>query len=54
VAAYRAAAELSTTPWFFAVFAKLEVSSALIGVGNQIDYKSPNIISFTLSILLMD
>ena len=28
VAAYRAAAELSTTPWFFAVFAKLEVSSA--------------------------
>jgi hypothetical protein len=27
VAAYRAAAELSTTPWFFAVFAKLEVSS---------------------------
>jgi hypothetical protein len=25
VAAYRAAAELSTTPWFFAVFAKLEV-----------------------------
>jgi hypothetical protein len=26
VAAYRAAAELSTTPWFFAVFAKLEVS----------------------------
>jgi hypothetical protein len=28
VAAYKAAAELSTTPWFFAVFAKLEVSSA--------------------------
>lgn len=28
VAAYRAAAELSCTPWFFAVFAKLEVSSA--------------------------
>ena len=28
VAAYQAAAELSTTPWFFAVFAKLEVSSA--------------------------
>ena len=28
VAAYCAAAELSTTPWFFAVFAKLEVSSA--------------------------
>jgi hypothetical protein len=27
VAAYRAAAELSTTPWFFAVFAKLEISS---------------------------
>jgi hypothetical protein len=27
VAAYRAAAELSTTAWFFAVFAKLEVSS---------------------------
>jgi hypothetical protein len=27
VAAYQAAAELSTTPWFFAVFAKLEVSS---------------------------
>ena len=27
VAAYKAAAELSTTPWFFAVFAKLEVSS---------------------------
>jgi hypothetical protein len=27
VAAYRAAAQLSTTPWFFAVFAKLEVSS---------------------------
>jgi hypothetical protein len=27
VAAYRAAAECSTTPWFFAVFAKLEVSS---------------------------
>jgi len=26
VAAYRAAAEMSTTPWFFAVFAKLEVS----------------------------
>ena len=26
VAAYRAAAELSTTPWFFAVFAKLEVN----------------------------
>jgi hypothetical protein len=25
VAAYRAAAELSTTPWFFAVFAKLQV-----------------------------
>ena len=25
-AAYRAAAELSTTPWFFAVFAKLEVN----------------------------
>ena len=28
VAAYRAAAELSTTPWFFAVFAKLQVDSA--------------------------
>jgi len=28
VAAYRAAAELSTTPWFFAVFAKLEVSTS--------------------------
>jgi hypothetical protein len=28
VAAYRAAAELSTTPWFFAVFAKLEVSDS--------------------------
>lgn len=27
-AAYRAAAELSTTPWFFAVFAKLEVSTS--------------------------
>jgi hypothetical protein len=27
VAAYRAAAELSTTPWFFAVFAKLEIDS---------------------------
>jgi hypothetical protein len=27
VAAYQAAANLSTTPWFFAVFAKLEVSS---------------------------
>jgi hypothetical protein len=27
VAAYQAAAELSRTPWFFAVFAKLEVSS---------------------------
>jgi hypothetical protein len=27
VAAYQAAAKLSTTPWFFAVFAKLEVSS---------------------------
>jgi hypothetical protein len=27
VAAYRAAAELSRTPWFFAVFAKLEISS---------------------------
>ena len=27
VAAYRAAAELSTTPWFFAVFAKLEINS---------------------------
>lgn len=27
VAAYQAAAELSTTPWFFAVFAKLEVDS---------------------------
>jgi hypothetical protein len=27
VAAYHAAAQLSTTPWFFAVFAKLEVSS---------------------------
>jgi hypothetical protein len=27
VAAYRAAATLSTTPWFFAVFAKLEVDS---------------------------
>ena len=26
VAAYRAAAELSTTPWFFAVFAKLETN----------------------------
>jgi hypothetical protein len=26
VAAYQAAAELSTTPWFFAVFAKLEVN----------------------------
>jgi hypothetical protein len=28
IAAYRAAARLSTTPWFFAVFAKLEVSSS--------------------------
>jgi hypothetical protein len=28
VSAYCAAAELSTTPWFFAVFAKLEVSSS--------------------------
>lgn len=28
VAAYRAAAELSTTPWFFAVFAKLKVDGA--------------------------
>ena len=28
VAAYRAAAELSSTPWFFAVFAKLRVDSA--------------------------
>jgi hypothetical protein len=28
VAAYRAAAELSTTPWFFAVFAKLETDPA--------------------------
>jgi hypothetical protein len=28
VAAYHAAAKLSTTPWFFAVFAKLEVSSS--------------------------
>ena len=28
VAAYRAAAELSRTPWFFAVFAKLEVSTS--------------------------
>ena len=28
VAAYHAAAKLSTTPWFFAVFAKLEVNSA--------------------------
>jgi hypothetical protein len=28
VAAYKAAAELSTTPWFFAVFAKLHVDSA--------------------------
>jgi hypothetical protein len=28
VAAYQAAAKLSTTPWFFAVFAKLEVSSS--------------------------
>ena len=27
VAAYKAAAELSTTPWFFAVFAKLEVAT---------------------------
>jgi hypothetical protein len=27
VAAYQAAAELSTTPWFFAVFAKLEINS---------------------------
>jgi hypothetical protein len=27
VAAYHAAAELSTTPWFFAVFAKLQVNS---------------------------
>ena len=27
VAAYRSAAELSTTPWFFAVFAKLKVDS---------------------------
>jgi hypothetical protein len=27
IAAYHAAAELSTTPWFFAVFAKLEVSA---------------------------
>jgi hypothetical protein len=26
VAAYHAAAEMSTTPWFFAVFAKLEVN----------------------------
>jgi len=26
VAAYRAAAELSTTPWFFAVFAKLQIN----------------------------
>lgn len=26
-AAYRAAAELSTTPWFFAVFAKLEINT---------------------------
>jgi hypothetical protein len=28
VAAYRAAAELSTTPWFFAVFAKLQLDDA--------------------------
>ena len=28
VAAYQAAARLSTTPWFFAVFAKLEVASS--------------------------
>ena len=28
VAAYHAAAKLSTTPWFFAVFAKLEIDSA--------------------------
>ena len=28
VAAYRAAAELSTTPWFFAVFAKLQLNDA--------------------------
>ena len=28
VAAYQAAAQLSTTPWFFAVFAKLEVNPA--------------------------
>jgi hypothetical protein len=28
VAAYRAAAELSTTPWFFAVFAKLQINWA--------------------------
>jgi len=28
VAAYQAAAELSTTPWFFAVFAKLKVNGA--------------------------
>jgi hypothetical protein len=28
VAAYQAAARLSTTPWFFAVFAKLEISSS--------------------------
>ena len=28
VAAYRAAAELSTTPWFFAVFAKLKIDGA--------------------------
>jgi len=28
VAAYRAAAELSTTPWFFAVFAKLQIEWA--------------------------
>jgi hypothetical protein len=28
VAAYQAAAKMSTTPWFFAVFAKLEVSSS--------------------------
>ena len=28
VAAYQAAAKLSTTPWFFAVFAKLEISNS--------------------------
>jgi hypothetical protein len=28
IAAYRAAAELSTTPWFFAVFAKLQLDDA--------------------------